>query len=112
MVTRPHRIEQRQRLSANLADPCGVGEAIALGFMEDTTSMSKILKSAIAAAVLTIGVWFASVTPSYAKPEYAKAEGKACGYCHVTSGKPEPTPPAITTPHTSILLKATSPPIR
>ena len=37
--------------------------------------MSKILKSAIAAAVLTVGVWCASVTPSYAKPEYAKTEG-------------------------------------
>jgi hypothetical protein len=73
----------------NLAYPCRVGEAIALGFIEDTTSMSKILKSAITAAVLTIGVWSASVTPSYAKPEYAKTEGKACGYCHVTSGKPE-----------------------
>ena len=60
-----------------------------MGFIEDTTSMSKILKSAISAAVLTIGVWSASVTPSYAKPEYAKTEGKACGYCHVTSGKPE-----------------------
>jgi hypothetical protein len=27
--------------------------------------------------------------PSYAKPEYAKTEGKACAYCHVTSGKPD-----------------------
>jgi hypothetical protein len=51
--------------------------------------MPKILKSAVAAAVLTAGVWCASVTPSYAKPKYAKTEGKACAYCHVTSGKPE-----------------------
>jgi hypothetical protein len=51
--------------------------------------LSKILKTAIPTAVLAAGVWFASVTPSYAKPEYAKAEGKACGFCHVTAGKPE-----------------------
>jgi hypothetical protein len=51
--------------------------------------MPKILKSAIAAAVLAAGLWFASVTPSYTKPEYAKTEGKACGYWHVTAGKPE-----------------------
>jgi hypothetical protein len=49
--------------------------------------MPKILKSAIAAAVLTAGLWCASVTPSYAKPEYAKTEGKACTFCHVTAGK-------------------------
>ena len=51
--------------------------------------MPKIFKSAIAAAVLAAGAWCVSVTPSYAKPEYAKTEGKACGYCHVTAGKPE-----------------------
>jgi len=51
--------------------------------------MPRILKSAIPLAVLTAGVWFACVTPSYAKPEYAKKEGKACTFCHVTSGKPE-----------------------
>ena len=51
--------------------------------------MPKTLKSALAAAILTAGVWCASVTPSYAKPAYAKTEGKACTYCHVTSGKPE-----------------------
>ncbi len=51
--------------------------------------MPKILKSTIAAAILTSGLWFASVTPSYAKPEYAKAEGKACSFCHVMAGKPE-----------------------
>jgi hypothetical protein len=51
--------------------------------------MQKILKGTIAAVVVAVGLWFASVTPSYAKPEYAKTEGKACGYCHVTSGKPE-----------------------
>jgi hypothetical protein len=52
-------------------------------------AMPKILKSAVAATVLTAGVWCASVTPSYAKPKYAKTEGKACAYCHVTSRKPE-----------------------
>jgi hypothetical protein len=51
--------------------------------------MPKFLKSTIAATVLAAGLWFAGVTPSHAKPEYAKTEGKACGYCHVTSGKPE-----------------------
>jgi len=51
--------------------------------------MPKILKRAIPAAILAAGVWCATVTPSYAKPEYAKAEGKACTYCHVMSGKPE-----------------------
>jgi hypothetical protein len=51
--------------------------------------MPKILKSVLAAAILTAGVWCATVTPSYAKPAYAKKEGKACTYCHVTSGKAE-----------------------
>jgi hypothetical protein len=51
--------------------------------------MPKILKSAIAATILTAGFWCVSATPSYAKPEYAKTEGKACTFCHVTSGKPE-----------------------
>ncbi len=51
--------------------------------------MPKILKSVISAAVLTAGLWFASVTPSYAKPEYAKKEGKSCAFCHVTAGKPD-----------------------
>ncbi len=37
--------------------------------------MPKILKRAIAAAVLPAGLWVASVTPSYAKP--AETEGKA-----------------------------------
>jgi len=51
--------------------------------------MPKILKNTIAAAVLTAGVWGVSVTPSYAKPEYAKKEGKSCNFCHVTAGKPD-----------------------
>jgi hypothetical protein len=54
--------------------------------------LSRILKTAIPAAVLAAGVWFAGATPSYAKPEYAKTEGKACGFCHVTAGKPELNP--------------------
>lgn len=51
--------------------------------------MPKILQSAIPAAILAAGLAWASVTPSYAKPEYAKTEGKACTFCHVTEGKPE-----------------------
>jgi hypothetical protein len=51
--------------------------------------MPKILKNAIPAAILTAGLIWASVIPSYAKPEYAKTEGKSCTFCHVTAGKPD-----------------------
>jgi hypothetical protein len=51
--------------------------------------MTKILQGAIPAVILAAGLMWASVTPSYAKPEYAKTEGKACTYCHVTEGKPD-----------------------
>jgi hypothetical protein len=51
--------------------------------------MLKVLKSAIPAAVLTGGLLWSSVTPSYAKPEYATKEGQTCTYCHVTAGKPD-----------------------
>jgi hypothetical protein len=51
--------------------------------------MLKILKSVIPAALLTVGLLWASVTPSWAKPEYAKKEGQSCTYCHVAQGKPE-----------------------
>jgi len=51
--------------------------------------MQKVLKSAIPAAVLTAGLLWASLTPSYAKPEYATKEGQSCAYCHVTAGKPD-----------------------
>jgi hypothetical protein len=51
--------------------------------------MPKILQSVIPAAVLTAGLLWAVATPSYAKPQYATTEGKACVYCHVTAGKPE-----------------------
>jgi hypothetical protein len=51
--------------------------------------MLKILKSVIPAAVLIAGLLWTSVTPSYAKPEYAKTEGQTCTYCHVTAGKPD-----------------------
>jgi len=51
--------------------------------------MPKMLQSAIPAAILAAGLAWASVTPSYAKPEYAKTEGKACTFCHVTAGKPD-----------------------
>lgn len=45
-------------------------------------------KSVIPAIILIGGVWM-SVKTSYAKPEYAKIEKKACTYCHVTAGKPD-----------------------
>jgi hypothetical protein len=51
--------------------------------------MSKILKSVIPAAILSSGFLWVSITPSYAKAAYAKTEGKACTFCHVTAGKPE-----------------------
>jgi hypothetical protein len=51
--------------------------------------MPKILKSTIPAAILTAGLFYATVTPSYAKPEYAQTEGKSCTFCHVTEGKPD-----------------------
>jgi len=59
-----------------------------LGLSEVLSAMPKILKSTIAASVLAVGLWFASGTPSFAKPKYATTEGKACIYCHVTAGKP------------------------
>jgi hypothetical protein len=52
-------------------------------------AMPIILRTAIPAAILTAGLLLATVTPSYAKPEYAKTEGKACTFCHATAGKPE-----------------------
>lgn len=66
-----------------------VAQGLHFRWIEGATAMRKILKSTIAAAVLTAGFWCVALTPSYAKPEYAKAEGKACTFCHVTSGKPE-----------------------
>jgi hypothetical protein len=51
--------------------------------------MSKILQSAIPGAILAVGLLWASVAPSYAKPGYAKTEGKSCAFCHVEAGKPE-----------------------
>jgi hypothetical protein len=52
-------------------------------------AMPKLLQRAIPGAILAAGLMWVSVTPSYAKPEYAKTEGKACTFCHVTTGKPE-----------------------
>jgi hypothetical protein len=52
-------------------------------------SVLKISKNAIPAAVLVAGLMWSSVTPTYAKPEYAKTEGQTCVYCHVTAGKPD-----------------------
>jgi hypothetical protein len=51
--------------------------------------MLKVVKTVIPAAVLIGGLLWTSVTPSYAKPEYAKTEGQTCTYCHVTAGKPD-----------------------
>ena len=51
--------------------------------------MPKLLKNLIPAAIVTGGFLWVALTPSPAKPEYAKAEGKACTFCHVTTGKPE-----------------------
>jgi hypothetical protein len=51
--------------------------------------MLKNLRTMIPAAILTAGLVWASLTPSYAKPEYAKTENKACTFCHVMTGKPE-----------------------
>jgi hypothetical protein len=43
----------------------------------------------VPAAILTAGLIWAYVTPSYATTAFAKTEGKACTFCHVTKGKPE-----------------------
>jgi hypothetical protein len=51
--------------------------------------MLKILKNVIPAAVLTSGLLWTGVTPSYAKPKYATKEGKACIFRHVTEGGAE-----------------------
>jgi hypothetical protein len=52
-------------------------------------AMPKILQFAIPGMILAAGLLWVGVTPSYAKPEYAKTEGKACTFCHVMTGKPE-----------------------
>lgn len=46
----------------------------------------KTLKNIIPAGILIAGLWM-SVSPSYAKPEYARKEKKGCTYCHVQAGK-------------------------
>jgi hypothetical protein len=51
--------------------------------------MSTFVKTVIPVAALAAGLMCISVTPSYAKPEYAKTEGKDCAFCHVTEGKPD-----------------------
>jgi hypothetical protein len=51
--------------------------------------MLKILRSVIPGAMVAAVLLWAGLTPSYAKPEYATKEGKACVYCHMTEGKPE-----------------------
>jgi hypothetical protein len=51
--------------------------------------MLRILRNVIPAVILTGGALWICVTPSEAKPEYAKTEGKACAFCHLTAGKPE-----------------------
>jgi len=49
--------------------------------------MLNILKTVVPAAIMTAGLFWAGVTPSYAKPEYATKEGKSCTFCHVTEGE-------------------------
>jgi hypothetical protein len=51
--------------------------------------MLKLIRNLIPGAILGLGLLWTSATPSSAKPEYAKTEGKACTYCHVAAGKPE-----------------------
>jgi hypothetical protein len=51
--------------------------------------MLNMLRSLITATVLTAGLLWLSVSPSYAKPEYATKEGQTCTYCHVAAGKPD-----------------------
>ena len=65
------------------------GQAIATGASRIQPPMQNILKSVIPAAVLAAGLLWASVTPSFAKPEYAKKEAQTCTYCHVTADKPD-----------------------
>jgi len=48
----------------------------------------RILKFAAPAAVVALGLAL-STTTSFAKPEYAKKEGKTCTYCHVKMGSKE-----------------------
>jgi hypothetical protein len=51
--------------------------------------MPNTLRTVIPAAIVTAGLLWTSVTPSYAKPEYATKEGKSCTFCHVTQGQTE-----------------------
>ena len=65
------------------------GGSNALGSPRIKLAMPKPLQRAIPGTILAAGLLWVSVTPSYAKPEYAKTEGKACTFCHATEGKPE-----------------------
>jgi hypothetical protein len=60
-----------------------------LVLIENQSAMPKLLRSAIPAAILSAGLFWTTVTPSYARPKYAETEGKACTYCHVMANKPE-----------------------
>jgi hypothetical protein len=51
--------------------------------------MLNILTNVIPAAILTAGLLWIGLTPSYAKPEYATKEAKSCIYCHVSEGETE-----------------------
>lgn len=46
----------------------------------------RILKLAIPSLVIATG-FVVCTTSTYAKPEYAKKEGKSCTYCHVKMGQ-------------------------
>ena len=48
----------------------------------------RIVKLAVPAAIVAAGMLLCS-TASYAKPEYAKKEKKACTFCHVKMGSKE-----------------------
>ncbi len=50
----------------------------------------KTLKFAVPALVIALGLTI-SMSTSFAKPEYAKKEKKACTFCHVKPGSKELT---------------------
>jgi hypothetical protein len=45
----------------------------------------RTLRFALPATILLLGA-IVSTTASYAKPEYARKEGKSCTFCHVRMG--------------------------
>jgi hypothetical protein len=47
--------------------------------------MLNLIKYTVPALIVIGGFW-AGMTPSYGKPDYAKAEKKGCTFCHVKTG--------------------------